>query len=90
MQASKEVWGWLFGTIDTREKFEAMRRELAENSGARFAADNSLECRNCHSAASMDITRQSPRAADFHERLLFTRPGTASTATKASRIVCPI
>ena len=29
MQASKEVWGWIFGTIDTREKFVAKRRELA-------------------------------------------------------------
>ena len=29
MQASKEVWGKIFGTIDTREKFRAMRLELA-------------------------------------------------------------
>ena len=72
MQASKEVWGWLFGTIATREKFDAKRRELAEHEWQRFAANDSLECRNCHSAQSMDITRQSARAADFHERLLFT------------------
>jgi cytochrome c-type protein NapC len=26
----------------------------------------------CHSADSMDITRQSPRAADAHQRFLFT------------------
>lgn len=31
MQASKEVWGKVFGTIDTPEKFAAMRRQLAEN-----------------------------------------------------------
>ena len=72
MQASKEVWGKIFGTIDTREKFEAMRRELAEHEWHRLATNDSLECRNCHSAQSMDITRQSARAADFHERLLFT------------------
>ena len=30
MQASKEVWGKIFGTIDTREKFEAHRLELAQ------------------------------------------------------------
>ena len=31
MQASKEVWGKIFGTIKTRDKFVAMRRELAEH-----------------------------------------------------------
>ena len=72
MQASKEVWGHIFGTISTRDKFLDMRRELAEHEWARLKANNSLECRNCHTAASMDITRQSPRAARIHERFLFT------------------
>ena len=72
MQASKEVWGHLFGTIDTREKFLDHRLELALHEWARFKANDSLECRNCHSAESMDITRQSPRAADSHQRMLFT------------------
>ncbi len=73
MAASKEVWGKIFGTISTREKFLAMRRELAEHEWARFKANNSLECRNCHSFESMDFTRQSPRAAEAHE--LFLRTG---------------
>jgi cytochrome c-type protein NapC len=72
MQASKEVWGHLFGTIDTRAKFVAMRRTLAEHEWARLKANDSLECRNCHSADSMDITRQARRAARIHERFLFT------------------
>ncbi|MGR3615193.1 MAG: NapC/NirT family cytochrome c [Paracoccaceae bacterium] len=72
MQASKEVWAKIFGTINTREKFLEHRLVLAQNEWARLKANDSLECRNCHSAESMDITRQSPRAADFHERLLFT------------------
>ena len=63
MQASKEVWGHLFGTIDTREKFRDHRLELALHEWARFKANDSLECRNCHSAESMDITKQSPRAS---------------------------
>jgi cytochrome c-type protein NapC len=70
--ASKEVWGHLFGTIDTREKFVAYRRTLAEHEWARLKKNNSLECRNCHSAQSMDITKQSQRAAQAHERFLFT------------------
>jgi cytochrome c-type protein NapC len=70
MQASKEVWGWLFGTISTREKFEAKRLELAQHEWARLKANNSLECRNCHSFEYMDFTRQSPRAADAHSTFL--------------------
>ena len=76
MQASKEVWGHLFGTIDTREKFQEHRRELALHEWARLKANDSLECRNCHSADSMDTTRQSPRAATAHQRFLFTREKT--------------
>ncbi|WP_274653650.1 MULTISPECIES: cytochrome c3 family protein [Halocynthiibacter] len=72
MQASKEVWGKIFGTINTREKFLEHRLKLAQNEWARLEANNSLECRNCHSPDSMDITRQSKRAAEAHERFLFT------------------
>jgi len=72
MQASQEVWGHLFGHIDTREEFVRERLELAEHEWARLKANDSLECRNCHSADSMDITKQSPRAAVAHQRFLFT------------------
>ncbi len=72
MQASKEVWGKVFGTINTREKFLAKRRELAGHEWARLKANDSLECRNCHDYAAMDITRQSPRAGAIHERNLLT------------------
>ena len=70
MQASKEVWGKLFGTIDTREKFVDHRLELAQHEWARMKANDSLECRNCHGADFMDFTRQSPRAAFMHGRYL--------------------
>jgi cytochrome c-type protein NapC len=72
MQASKEVWGHLFGTIDTQDKFRQERRTLAEHEWARLKANNSLECRNCHSAESMDITRQGARASRIHQEFLFT------------------
>jgi cytochrome c-type protein NapC len=42
MQASKEVWGKIFGTIDTREKFVAHRLELAQHEWARMRANDSL------------------------------------------------
>lgn len=70
--ASKEVYGWLFGTINTEEKFEAHRLEMAQREWARFRANDSLECRNCHSYVAMDFAEQSPRAADMHQRFLAT------------------
>ena len=72
MQASKEVWGKIFGTIDTREKFVDHRLELAQHEWARMKANDSLECRNCHGADFMDFTRQSPRASSMHARFLVT------------------
>jgi cytochrome c-type protein NapC len=70
MQASKEVWAWMVGTIDTPEKFEARRRTLAEHEWARLEANDSLECRNCHEFEYMDFTWQSQRAVDQHSTAL--------------------
>ncbi len=76
MQASKEVWGHIFGSIATRDAFLDMRRHLAESEWARMKANDSLECRNCHSTVSMDLSRQNPRAANAHEQFLFTNERT--------------
>jgi len=76
MQASKEVWGKIFGTIDTPEKFRAMRLELARHEWARLKANDSLECRNCHQFASMDFTRQSVRAQNMHSTFLASKEKT--------------
>ena len=67
MQASKEVWGAIFGTIDTPEKFEAKRLELAQHEWARFKANGSLECRSCHDYNSMDWDKMSDEARRFME-----------------------
>ena len=40
MQASKEVWGKIFGTIDTRQKFHDHRLELAKHEWARLKAND--------------------------------------------------
>jgi cytochrome c-type protein NapC len=72
MQASKEVWGKVFGTIDTRQEFLDHRLELAMHEWARLKANDSLECRNCHDYDSMDLTRQGSRAAQIHQRWLGT------------------
>lgn len=72
MQASKEVYGKIFGTIDTREKFNEKRLELARHEWARLKANDSLECRNCHHFEFMDFTLQGKRAVLAHSTALAT------------------
>ena len=47
MQASTEVYAHFTGKVDTKEKFEKHRLEMAEREWARMKANNSQECRNC-------------------------------------------
>jgi cytochrome c-type protein NapC len=67
VKATAEVWGKITGTIDTREKFEAKRLQLAEREWKRMKANDSLECRNCHSLQSMNTEVQKQRAKRQHE-----------------------
>lgn len=67
IQASKEVWGKLTGSISTREKFLDKRIELARNEWARMKANDSQECRNCHNYESFDYTEQNRRSATAHQ-----------------------
>jgi cytochrome c-type protein NapC len=76
MQASKEVWGHLFGSISARQKFLDERLRLAKHEWARLKANDSLECRNCHSTIAMDLTKQADRAADIHSRFLLAGEAT--------------
>ena len=61
-KASFEVWGKLTGVIDTKEKFEAERINLATHEWQRMKDSNSRECRNCHSfeAMSPELQKQTP------------------------------
>jgi nitrate/TMAO reductase-like tetraheme cytochrome c subunit len=66
IQASKEVWHKLLGSIDTPEKFEAKRLQLAKNEWKRMKKSDSRECRNCHEISTMDPESQKPRARKQH------------------------
>jgi len=59
-------------TLKTNRCLDCHRRQYTEGSGApaRMKANDSLECRNCHSAIAMDFTKQTRRAADIHGRFL--------------------
>lgn len=64
VQATNELFHKIMGTISTREKFEAKRLELAENVWAKMMANDSRECRNCHSYEAMDFHKQARRAQE--------------------------
>jgi len=64
IQATNELYHHLIGTIDTPEKFEAARAELAEHVWATMKASDSRECRNCHSYEAMDFHKQTDRARE--------------------------
>jgi len=72
MAASREVWGHLFGIINTREKFLDNRPALAQHEWARMSANRSQECRNCHDPISMDLSKQKDQAAEIHKAQLLT------------------
>lgn len=69
MQASLELWGHFMGVIDTREKFEAKRYELATRVWTRMKQTDSLECRNCHHDDAMDPDKQTDKAKLRHARM---------------------
>jgi len=67
LRASKDVYHNLLGTIDTPEKFNARRLEMAEAVWARMKETDSRECRNCHDDQSFDYAKQSRRSAQMHQ-----------------------
>ena len=66
IRASNELLHKVLGSINTREKFEAKRLQLAQNEWRRMKKTNSRECRNCHDYDSMDYTAQGRRAYKRH------------------------
>ena len=67
IQASKELWHHFLGTIDTPEKFDAKRLQLAQNEWRRMKANDSRECRNCHDFTFFDYTAQGRRSSRLHQ-----------------------
>ncbi len=66
--ATNELFHHFMGTVDTPEKFEAKRLELAQNVWETMERTDSRECRNCHDYDSMDYMSQQRRAVKAHVR----------------------
>ncbi|MDR2015687.1 MAG: NapC/NirT family cytochrome c [Azoarcus sp.] len=67
LKAATELWHSIRGTIDTPEKFEERRAQMAQNEWRRMKANDSKACRNCHDANSFDYSSQRNRAVDRHQ-----------------------
>jgi len=67
IKASKELWGKMTGVIDTPEKFQAHRKEMAMREWQRMKDTDSRECRNCHNFESMDFSEQGKRSRVQHD-----------------------
>jgi cytochrome c-type protein NapC len=70
VQATNELYHKALGSIDTREKFEAKRLQLATNVWEAMRRTDSRECRNCHNFEFMDFTVQESRSAERHQEAL--------------------
>ena len=68
IKATAELWGKLTGVIDTKEKFEAHRTQLAHKVWKRMLETDSHECRNCHKSDNMNSELQSEKARARHAK----------------------
>jgi cytochrome c-type protein NapC len=66
IQASNEVLHKVLGTINTPEKFDQKRLELAGHVWDAMKETDSRECRNCHDFSSMNPEDQKKRARKQH------------------------
>ncbi len=74
-RATNELYHKIMGSVDTPEKFEAKRLDLAERVWEKMIATDSRECRNCHSYESMDFHKQERRSAEKMQKVIEKKTG---------------
>lgn len=68
VRATFELWGHFTGVIDTKEKFEAHRYQLAKRVWIRMKETDSIECRNCHHDDAWNPELQSEKSKSRHAK----------------------
>lgn len=64
LEAANDLYqNFIAHSIDTPEKFEAKRAELAKREWKRMKDNNSVGCRSCHNYEAMEHSKQHPEAA---------------------------
>lgn len=66
--AAKDVYHEILGTIDTPEKYEAHRHDMAQRVWAKMKGNGSAECKSCHTFVHMDFSEQNRFARFKHQK----------------------
>jgi nitrate/TMAO reductase-like tetraheme cytochrome c subunit len=66
----KDVIGEISGTISTEEKFNKERKRMAEEVWAEFKANNSANCRTCHTITAEVVKKQEDYVQSMHQEFL--------------------
>lgn len=64
--ALKDLWYEMQGKLDSKEKYEAHRAEMAQRVWAEMQATDSETCRSCHSFDAMELSVQTKLAKETH------------------------
>jgi nitrate/TMAO reductase-like tetraheme cytochrome c subunit len=67
---TKDVIGEMAGTISTEEKFNKERARMAEEVWAEFKANNSANCRSCHTITAEVVKKQKDFVQPMHQQFL--------------------
>jgi cytochrome c-type protein NapC len=67
VQATRELYGKATGQHRHAREVRGQAPAAGRREWARMKANDSLECRNCHTLKSMDVEKQKPRAKKSHE-----------------------
>jgi len=75
IEAANDIYHKIAGSVDTAEKFETKRLQMAERVWQRMRASDSRECRGCHSFDYMDFHKQKRRAAAKMQKVVDRQTG---------------
>tara|TARA_R110001583_G_scaffold58732_8_gene174888 strand:- start:1828 stop:2388 length:561 start_codon:yes stop_codon:yes gene_type:complete len=68
IRATQELYGHVMGKLDTPEKYNQHRYQMALNVWQRMKDTDSRECRNCHNVDKMDPEKQTAETVDRHAK----------------------
>lgn len=68
IKSTKEVLDTMRGVIDTPEKFEQLRMEIATRVWESMKAIDSRECRGCHNVDAMALAAQNDITKERHQK----------------------
>ncbi len=80
-EATKELYHYIVGTIDTPEKYEERRLVMAQRVWDQMESNDSLECRACHNSDRFDYENMKPEAV-AQKKEGFARGDTCITCHK--------